>query len=76
MVGRQGNGATASKETTVRHALVTVHLIDQATTAANAEAEARQRRQAPVDGRVGPDPEPRRLAALARRARALVVRTT
>jgi hypothetical protein len=60
-----------SKETTVRHALVTVHLIDQARTAANAEAENRQRRQAPVD----PDPEPRRLASLARRARALVLRT-
>ncbi len=55
----------------MRHALVTVHLIDQARTAANAEAENRQRRQAPVD----PDPEPRRLASLARRARALVLRT-
>ena len=76
MVSKQRHWSIASKETTVRHALVTVHLIDQARTAANAEAENRQRHQAPVDAPVDPDPEPRRLATLARRARALVLRTT
>jgi hypothetical protein len=75
-LGRQGTRAIASEETTMRHALVTVHLIQEARAAADAEADERQAPRAPADAPADPDPEPRRLATLARRARALVVRPT
>ena len=74
MLSRQGIGATASEETTVRHALVPIHLIQDARAAGAPLAE-----RAPVDA--PPDPpargrRPRRLASLAHRALALVIRTT
>jgi hypothetical protein len=61
----------------VRHALVTTQLIHKARTAANAEADERPAPKAPAEARDdAATPEPRRLATLARRARALVARTT
>jgi hypothetical protein len=75
MLSRQGIGATASEETTMRHALVPFHLIQDARAAGAPLAE-----RAPVDA--PPDPpaasgrRPRRLASLAQRAMALVIRTT
>jgi hypothetical protein len=75
MLSRQGIGATASEETTVRHALVPIHLIQDARAAGAPLVE-----RAPVDA--PPDPpatsgrRPRRLASLAHRALALVIRTT
>jgi hypothetical protein len=70
---RQGIGATASEETTVRHALVTVHLIHEARAAGVPE---RQLEDAPPDPPVTTGAQRRRLSALFRRARALVVRPT
>jgi hypothetical protein len=58
----------------VRHALIAVHLVQQARTAAEAEAEERQARQAPATPQAHLEPRPRRLATLARRARAMVAR--
>jgi hypothetical protein len=57
----------------VRQALVTVHLFDQARAARVPE---RQLEDAPPDPPVTTEPQPRRLATLFRRARALVVRPT
>jgi hypothetical protein len=55
----------------MRHALVTVGLIHEARTVA--DAPDRQPTDAPPDP-PATDPSPRRLATLARRARALVAR--
>jgi hypothetical protein len=59
----------------VRHALVTVHLMDKARSAAPAAAD-RQPADAPPDPATTRTPQPRRLSTLLRRARALVARTT
>jgi hypothetical protein len=60
----------------VRHALVTVHLMDQARSAAAAEAVDRRPADAPPDPPTTRAPRPRRLSTLLRRARALVAPTT
>jgi hypothetical protein len=61
----------------MRHALVTVHLMDKARTAASAGAADRQPADAPPDPPTTTrTPQPRRLGTLLRRARALVARTT
>jgi hypothetical protein len=67
---------TSSEETTMRHALVTVHLLDKARSAAAAGAADRQPADAPPDPPTTRTPQPRRLGTLLRRARALVARTT
>jgi hypothetical protein len=67
-----------SEETTVRHAVITVQLIHQARTAGT-EGDDRLPRPPRPDAPADPTPAPgapRRLATLARRARALVARTT
>jgi hypothetical protein len=60
----------------VRHALIAVHLVQEARAAADAEADERQARQAPATPQAHPEPRPRsrRLATMARRARAMVAR--
>jgi hypothetical protein len=60
----------------MRHALVVTKLMDQARTAATAEADDRRSRRpsATVDAEPDPAPEPRRLTTLARRARTLRLR--
>ena len=61
----------------MRHAVVTTRLFQQARAAADAEADERLERLARAEDRVQATPEPRRLVTtLARRARALVARTT
>jgi hypothetical protein len=60
----------------MRHALVPVQLIHEARSASAGEAPERQREDAPPEAPAAPKPQPRRLATLVRRARALVVRTT
>jgi hypothetical protein len=65
----------------MRHALITVDLVREARTAATTEAQERQSRTPLPDLVDEPKPETqvhrsRRLATLARRARALVARTT
>jgi hypothetical protein len=65
-----------SEETTVRHAVITVHLIHEARTAGT-EGDDRLPRPPQPDAPAAPAPATRRrLATLARRARALVARTT
>jgi hypothetical protein len=64
---------TASEETTMRHALVVTQLIHEAR-ANGPQAPERQLADAPAA--LDPEPRPRRLATLFRRARALVVRPT
>jgi hypothetical protein len=64
----------------MRHALITIHLLNQARDAAiaQADADARLQDQAQAKARIQPA-EPGRLArvvTLARRGRALVARTT
>jgi hypothetical protein len=72
MLSRQAIERPASQETTMRHALVTVGLIHEARTLA--DAPDRRPTDAPPDPPATTDPRPRRLATLARRARALVAR--
>jgi hypothetical protein len=67
-------------EISMRHALITIHLLNQARDAAiaQADADARLQHQAQAKARIQPA-EPGRLArvvTLARRGRALVARTT
>jgi hypothetical protein len=69
------SSVTASEELTMRHAAVTVHLIHQAR-AAGVRIPERQAVDAPPEVSVAAERRPRRLAILARRARALVARTT
>jgi hypothetical protein len=59
----------------MRHALVTVHLMDKARSAATPEADRRPA-DAPPDAPTTRTPRPRRLSTLLRRARALVAPTT
>jgi hypothetical protein len=75
MLSRQGIGATASEETTVRHALVPIHLIQDAR-AAGAPLAERALVDAPPDPPATSRRRPQRLASLAHRALALVIRTT
>ena len=65
----------------MRHALITTHLLHQARGAAAAEADARRARTPLAEHLAADDSDlqerrARRLATLARRARALVVRPT
>jgi hypothetical protein len=60
MLSRPGNHATASEETTMRHALVPVQLLQRARAAIDAEPDEPTIRQAR---------RTRRLATLTRRAR-------
>ena len=60
----------------MRHALVTVHLMDKARSAATPEAADRRPVDAPPDAPTTRTPRPRRLSTLLRRARALVAPTT
>jgi hypothetical protein len=65
----------------MRHAIITVHLIREARAAADAEADERRARTPLAEHLAEPDTDTqerraRRLATLARRARALVARTT
>ena len=74
MLSRQGIGATASEETTVRHALVPIHLIQDARAAGAPLAERARSTPRPTRGRPrAPSPPP---GLLAHRALALVIRTT
>ncbi len=57
----------------MRHAIVPIHLIQDARAAAE---PARQVADAPPDPHPTTDPTPRRLATLFRRARALIARPT
>jgi hypothetical protein len=65
----------ASEETTVRHALVPIHLINDARAAGAPPAEL-ARLDAPPDPAPAAERRPHRLATLVHRARALVARTT
>ena len=65
----------ASEETTVRHALVPLHLLPDAR-AAGAPLAERAPFDAPPDPAPATERRPRRLATLLHRARALVARTT
>jgi hypothetical protein len=64
----------------MRHALIPIHLLNEARTATRPSLPERQVADAPPELPPVPHPEPRplthRLAVLVRRARALVVRTT
>jgi hypothetical protein len=58
----------------VRQALITVHLVQTARDAADAEAARRPTADAPPEPPAAPEPRPRRLSTLLRRARALGAR--
>ena len=60
----------------MRHALVTVHLMDKARSANAPAAAERQLADAPPDAPAARKPRPRRLATLVRRTRTQVVRPT
>jgi hypothetical protein len=59
----------------MRHALIATQLLHEARSAGSQDPE-RELADAPADAPAAPDPRPRRLATLFRRARALVVRPT
>jgi hypothetical protein len=59
----------------MRHALIPIHLIQDARAAAGTPVE-RQTVDAPAELPPAVEPRPRRLAALFHRARALVLRTS
>jgi hypothetical protein len=73
----RATSVTATEETTMRHALVVTQLIHEARSG-GPQDPGRQLADAPPDAPAAHDPEPRprRLATLFRRARALVVRPT
>ncbi len=60
----------------MRHALIPIHLLHEARAANGPQVPERQLADAPPDPRPPAEPQPRRLATLFRRARALVVRPT
>jgi hypothetical protein len=60
----------ASEETTMRHALVPIQLINGARAAAGAQSAGRQGVDAPAEAPDAGKRQPRRFASLARRARA------
>jgi hypothetical protein len=65
------------EEPAMRHALIPIHLLQEARAAARPPVAERQVPDAAPEVPAEVQPEPRRrLAVLARRARALVVRTT
>jgi hypothetical protein len=60
----------------MRHALIPIQLMNEARTAPRPSGGERQVADAPAEVPAEVQPQPRRLAVLVRRARALVVRTT
>jgi hypothetical protein len=69
---------TAGEEISMRHSLITIHLLQQARDAAIAQAEADQRLEHQAQATPGTQPaQPRRawLVILTRRVRALAART-
>jgi hypothetical protein len=79
ILSKHRSAPSPMEEITMRNALVTTRLLDQARAAADAEADQRHEHQAQVDAPPEDEPEPGRLATvatLARRARALAARAT
>jgi hypothetical protein len=74
MLDRQTNQGSGNEEASVRHALVTIHLIHEARAAADAEAAKAAPSDAPPEAPVAVEPRPRRLTALVRWARTLIAR--